>query len=76
MVRPDRIRRIDPEGREHIDAIADILEGTSGNGPSTPLMDLVGEFQVIPTLRCKRDIDEWLTQIQNSIVSYRLFMHK
>lgn len=76
QIRPDRIRRFDLQGRDYIDAIADILEGTSGEGPSTPLMDLVGQFQAIPTVKGRKEIKQWLAQIETYLHSYMCFMNE
>jgi len=70
----DKYRRFKVEGKENIDAIADILEGQSGDGPVQPLMDLVNEFRMRPTPATKLLIDQWLTQIATYIEHYRAHM--
>lgn len=72
----DKYRVFTREGKENIDAIAEIIDGTMADGPKTSLIDLVNTFHVRPQVRASKEIDIWLTQITDYISAYRTYMNK
>lgn len=72
----DKYRVLKREGKESIDAIAEIIDGESSDGPRTSLVDLVNAFHVRPQVRVAKEIEVWLKQISEHVNAYRSYMNK